>query len=64
MFYFYISPLDYKKLLVVLRSYSIKRKQSLAEYYIRLNSHLIPSDVEIWEYNTETGGVDKILSIR
>jgi hypothetical protein len=61
MFYFYISPPDFKKILFVLHSYSKSRNETLADYYIRLNSHLIPSDVEIWEYDEEKGNVNKLL---
>jgi hypothetical protein len=28
--------------------------ETLAEYYIRTYSHLIPNDVELWEYDEST----------
>lgn len=44
----------------VLRSYNQKRNESLAEYYIKTYSHLIPEDVEIWECNEENDNVRKM----
>jgi len=54
MYYFLASPKGYRKIMFVLRDYSEKRKETLAEYYIRTYSHLIPEDVELWEYNELT----------
>ena len=51
MYYFLAAPAGYRKIMFVLRDYSAKRKESLAEYYIRTYWHLIPSDVEIWEFD-------------
>ncbi|MBU2039150.1 MAG: hypothetical protein KKH95_08405 [Gammaproteobacteria bacterium] len=53
MYYFLASPLSYRKIMFVLRDYSEKRKETLAEYYLRTYSHLVPSGVEFWEYNEE-----------
>lgn len=51
MYYFLATPPGYRKIMIVLRDYSEKRKETLAEYYIRTYSHLIPEDVELWEYD-------------
>lgn len=51
MFLFHAAPPGYRKILVVLYDFSSKRKETLGEYYIRTYSHLIPEDVEVWEYN-------------
>lgn len=51
MFFFHASPPGYRKILFVLRDFCQKRNESLGEYYIRTNSHLIPSDVEVWEFD-------------
>lgn len=51
MYLFYVTPTDYRKILFVLKDYSPKHKETLAEYYIRTKSHLIPKDVEIWEFD-------------
>lgn len=54
MYYFIATPKGYRKIMFVLRDYSEKRKETLAEYYIRTYRHLIPKDVEFWEYNEST----------
>ena len=51
MYYFLLSPPGFHKVLFVLRNVSEKRGESLAEYYARNHSHLIPDDVEILEYD-------------
>jgi hypothetical protein len=51
MYFFCAAPTGYRKILFVLRDFSQKKKETLAAYYIRTNSHLIPADVEIWEYD-------------
>lgn len=54
MYYFLATPPGYRKIMFVLRDYSEKRSETLAEYYIRTYSHLIPEDVELWEYDELT----------
>jgi len=51
MYYFLAAPKDYRKIMFVLRDFSPKRQETLAEYYIRTYKHLIPHDVEFWEYD-------------
>jgi len=51
MYYFQLAPKDYRKIFFVLRDYSTKRKETLAEYYVRNHGHLISSGVEILEYD-------------
>lgn len=54
MYYFLAAPDDFRKILFVLRDFSDKRGETLAEYYIRTYAHLIPDSVEIWEYDDTT----------
>ena len=54
MYYFHLAPKRYKKVLFVLRDFSNRRSESLAEYYVRNHSHLIPNDVKILEYDEST----------
>ncbi len=54
MYSFVCSPSEYRKILFVLRDERVTNNETLAEYYIRTYSHLIPSSVEIWEFDTET----------
>jgi len=49
MYYFYVAPAHFRKVLFTLKS--TRGTQTLAAYYIRNFSHLIPQDVEIWEYD-------------
>jgi hypothetical protein len=51
MYFFHVAPPSYRKLLVVLKDFSTRKKETLGKYYLRTYSHLIPKDVEIWEYN-------------
>jgi hypothetical protein len=51
MFYFHIAPVHYRKVLFVLRDVHIRRPESLAEYYVRNYSHLIPAGVSIIEFD-------------
>jgi hypothetical protein len=60
MFFFYVAPPSYRKLLVVLRDFSVRRDETLGEYYIRTYSHLIPDDVEVWEYDESENKGKKI----
>jgi hypothetical protein len=60
MFFFYAAPTGYRKILFVLKDFSQTRNETLGEYYIRTNLHLIPNDVEVWEYDEERGAAKKI----
>lgn len=53
MYYFHLAPPKYRKIFFILRDYSNKRNETLGEYYIRTYGHLIPSDVEIMEYDED-----------
>lgn len=61
MYYFHVCPSDYKKIFCVLKSE--KKGQTLCEYYIRIHGHLIPDDVEIWEYDLATEKANLIFGI-
>jgi hypothetical protein len=54
MYLFYATPTGFRKIFFVLKAYSPKRKQTLAEHYIHTNSHLIPKDIEFWEFDEST----------
>jgi len=57
MYYFHCTPKKYRKILFVLRSVRKKSGETLASYYVRNFGHLIPNDVEIWEYDPDSGEV-------
>ena len=60
MFFFYATPAGYRKILFVLRDFSSERGETLAAYYVRTNAHLIPTDVEIWEFDQQQGTATKV----
>jgi len=53
MLYFSLVPMGKIKVLFVLKDYSKKRNETLAEYYIRTYKHLIPKGVVIIEYDSD-----------
>lgn len=53
MYYFHLAPNEYRKVFFILRDHSIKRGETLGEYYVRTHRHLIPDNVEFLEYNDE-----------
>ncbi len=62
MYYFLVAPSGYRKIMFVLRDFSPKRNETLAQYYIRTYQHLIPDDVEFWEYDETTNNAQQIKS--
>ena len=60
MYYFHLAPTKYRKMIFMKRSFSEKRSESLASYLVRLQGHLIPKDVEVWEYNEAFGKAQQI----
>lgn len=60
MFYFHLAPSHFRKVLFVLRHFSEKRGETLANYYVRNYGHLIPSGVELIEYDAMS---DKVFEV-
>ncbi len=54
MYYFVAAPRGYRYIMFVLRDFSVKRKKTLAQYYMGTYAHLVPKDVEFWEYDEAT----------
>ncbi len=50
--------MEYRKTLYVLKS--LRRGESLADHYIKRFEHLIPDDVEIWEYDSDIKSSSKV----
>ncbi len=63
MYYFLLAPSHFRKILFVLRDLHLKRTESLAEFYIRNYSHLIPPGVSVVEFD-ETSMSAQILIAR
>ena len=60
MYYFLATPPGYRKIMFVLRHYSEKRNETLADYYLRTYRHLVPEGVEFWEYNESSKTAENI----
>ena len=60
MYYLVVAPTEYRKILCVLYEFSKKRGETLGAYYLRTYKHLIPGDVELWEYNETTRSAAQI----
>ena len=55
MYYFHIAPPEYRRIFFVLKH--SRRDISLATYYLRNYGHMVPREVEVWEYcMNELGG--------
>lgn len=59
MYYFVVAPEGYRKIMFVLKYFSTKTV-TLAEYYIPRYKHLIPSDLEYWEYSELTKTAERL----
>lgn len=62
MYLFLVSPESYKKIMFVLKDYSARRDETLAQYYLRRYAHLIPESVEVWEFDEIFRTVEKVHS--
>ena len=60
MYCFALAPRKYRKIMFVLRHFSEQRNETLAAYYLRTYFHLIPIDVEFWEYDETTKCAEQI----
>ena len=49
MLYFFLAPRKYRKIFAMKKDLNPKTQESLASYYIRTHSHVIPDEVEFWE---------------
>ncbi len=61
MLYFLAAPQAPRKILCVKRT--VRREETLAEYYVRLHGHLIPPGIEIWEYDDESNQGARVFPI-
>ncbi|MEH2508425.1 hypothetical protein V1290_007236 [Bradyrhizobium sp. AZCC 1578] len=52
MYYFHIALGGFRRIMFVLRHH--RRGLSLASYYLQTHGHMVPSGVEVWEFDTDT----------
>lgn len=60
MYLFQLVPSCYRKMFVVEKFYSSNKNTTLAKYYIKTHGHLIPNDVEIWEFDRSINSAIKL----
>ena len=60
MYYFHVSPPSYRKIMFVLKDLRRGNGESLALYYLRTYSHLVPAGVEFWEYDESISGASRV----
>ncbi|HWM46188.1 MAG TPA: hypothetical protein VNR11_04665 [Xanthobacteraceae bacterium] len=58
MYYFHVAPPSYRKILFVLKHF--RKEQSLAAYCLKTHGHLVPADVELWEYDFEASTAERL----
>ncbi len=53
MMYFHSAGAKYRKMVFISRTEKkgVRQPETFAEYYVRLNGHFIPDDVEVWEFD-------------
>lgn len=60
LLYFYLTDISYTKVLFVKRSFSAKKNETLAQYFVRLNGNLIQNNVIIIEYDEENNTANDV----
>lgn len=63
MLHFMLAPAGYRKLLVMLKSERLSGGESLASYYARTQGHLIPPDVEVWQFDPATDSGEQLARL-
>lgn len=58
MFYFHMAPPQYRKIFFVERSLRAGRDESLLDYFRRTQFHMIPDDIEFWELDRDSDGLN------
>lgn len=64
MYYFHLAPPDFRKVMFVLKDSCGRRRITLAKYYLTAYSHLVPPDVEFWEYDDKNQVAERIHAVR
>ena len=60
MYYFHLAPREFRKVLFVLHDRRSKDGESLLSYYKRTYFHMIPEEVEFFEWDECTGDIIKL----
>ena len=56
MIYFHAAPSSFSKMVFISKTEKkgIRNPETFAEHYVRLYGHLVPDDVEVWEFDGES----------
>ena len=56
MIYFHAAPSSFRKMMFISKTgkKGMRNPETFAEHYVRLYGHLVPDDVEVWEFDGET----------
>ena len=60
MYYFHVAPERYRKVMFVQKSFSQRRNETLAHYYLRNYGHLVPNGVEFWEFDCDSRTAEQV----
>ncbi|MCB1500645.1 MAG: hypothetical protein KDK07_12785 [Bauldia sp.] len=60
MYYFQLAPRRFRKCLCVLLDRRNGHGETLTTYYLRNYGHLVPDDVEVWEFDESTASATKV----
>lgn len=63
MFYFFLAPENFRKIMFVKKDLKPKSGESLCRYYLRTHANVIPGVIEFWEADEVTGEIVRIDSI-
>ena len=59
-YFFHLAPARYRKCLCVLLDRHARSNLSLARHYLNNHAHLIPPDVEVWEFDETRSGAERV----
>ncbi len=58
--HFMLVPPGYRKMLVMMRSERLAGGETLAVHYARTQGHLVPPDVELWQFDTKARTCERV----
>ena len=62
MLHFVLTPPGFRKILVMMKSERLSGGESLGSYYMRTQGHLVPPDVEVWQFDLATGSAERVMA--
>ena len=64
MIYFHAAPSSFRKMAFISKTgkKGIRNPETFAEHYVRLYGHLVPDDVEVWEFDAKSLVAKQLLA--